>query len=169
MSAVPMNDRLSKPVIDDGQQPAAPQGQAIGADDTSEQFDSDTPTQTVAEQIGQAAISFQQERTGHSPQAATVVLNENALVVTLHTALSPAEQAIAQSPDGATQVQESHRQLLMESCEPLRQEIERITGADTSKVSATDEMLAGTVVQEFELADPLPKDKWSGNSPVGCS
>jgi uncharacterized protein YbcI len=129
----------------------------------------DTPTPNMAEQIAQVAIALQQERTGHSPQAATVVLNEDELMVTLQASLSPAEQALAQSPEGAAQVQESHQQLLTDSCEPLRQEVERITGVAAQEATADDETSTGTVVQNFRLADCVPADTWSGNSPVGSS
>ena len=65
---------------------------------------------SVAQQIARAAIVWQQQRTGHDPQSAAVVLSGD----TLHGALSPAEQALAQSPEGAAWVQEFHRQLFTE-------------------------------------------------------
>ena len=65
----------------------------------------------MAQQIAEAAIAFEQIRTGHAPQSVTVVLNENTVMITLHDALSPAEKALAKSPKGAVQVQEFHRQL----------------------------------------------------------
>ena len=52
-----------------------------------------------------------------------VVLSDSTLVVTLHGALSPAEKALAQSPAGAAQGQEFHRQLFASSSDALRQEI----------------------------------------------
>ena len=52
---------------------------------------------TMAQQIAQAAIASHQERTGHSPEAASVILSEDTLIITLHGALSPAEQALAKS------------------------------------------------------------------------
>jgi uncharacterized protein YbcI len=45
----------------------------------------------------------------------TVVLSDDTLVVTLHEALSPAEKALACTPEGAVQVQEFHRQLFKSS------------------------------------------------------
>jgi hypothetical protein len=46
---------------------------------------------TMAQQIAQAAIAFEQRRTGnHVPKSVTVVLSEGTLVITLHEALSPA-------------------------------------------------------------------------------
>jgi uncharacterized protein YbcI len=107
-----------------------------------------------------------------------VVLSEDTLVVTLHSALSPAEQALAMTSDGAAQVQEFHRQLFTSSCEPLREEIKRITGVDVREATAEIEpttgtviqvFTTGTVVQVFRLAESVPSDTWSGNSPVGCS
>ena len=129
----------------------------------------DTPTRNVAEKIAQAAIALQQERTGHSPRAATVVLKEDELMVTLQAELSPAEQKLAQSPEGAARLQESHQQRLTNSCEPLRQEIERITGVAAQEATAEDETSTGTVVQSFRLAESVPADTWSGSSPVGSS
>ena len=54
---------------------------------------------TMAQQIAQAAIAFEQRRTGnHVPKSVTVVLSEGTLVITLHEALSPAEKSMAKSP-----------------------------------------------------------------------
>ncbi len=62
----------------------------------------DKPKETMAQQIAQAAIAFEQRRTGsYVPRSVTVVLSEGTLVITLHDALSPAEKALAQSPAGA--------------------------------------------------------------------
>ena len=81
----------------------------------------------MAQQMAQAAIAFQKQRTGHAPKAVTVVLSEDTLVITLHGAL-------AQSPAGAAQVQEFHRQLFTSAAESLRQEIKRITGVEVREV-----------------------------------
>ena len=127
---------------------------------------------TVAQQIAQAALAFHQRGTGHAPKSVTVVLGADTLVVTLHGALSPAEQLLAQSAAGAAQVQKFHRQLFANSCEPLRQEIKRITGVDVREATAEVEPKTGTVVQVFttgtmvqvfQLAQSVPADNWSGN------
>src|SRR5689334_19437310 len=102
---------------------------------------------TVAQQIAQAAIASHQERTGHSPEAATVILSEDTLIITLHGALSPAEQALAKSAEGATHVQEFHKQLFINSCEPLRREIERISGIELRDATSEVETTTGTNVQ----------------------
>jgi len=127
---------------------------------------------SVAQQIAHAAIAFQQQRTGHQPQSAAVVLTGNTLLITLHGALSPADKALAQSPEGAVEVQEFHRQLFNKSANELRQEIERITGVEvreaTAEVEATTGTMVqvfttGTMVQVFMLAQGVPADSWSGN------
>ena len=101
-----------------------------------------------AQQIAQAAIAFEQRRTGnHVPKSVTVVLSEGTLVITLHEALSPAERVMARSPAGAARVQEFHRQLFANSSESLRQEIERITGMDVREATAEIEPASGAVVQ----------------------
>jgi len=104
---------------------------------------------TMAQQIAQVASAFQMERTGRMPKAVTVVQSDGTLVITLHDALSPAEQTMAKSPEGAARVQEYHRQLFNNSSEELRQEIKRITGVDVREATAEVETTTGTVVHAF--------------------
>ena len=127
---------------------------------------------SVAQQIAQAAIAFQQQRTGHEPKSVAVILSGDTLLITLHGALSSAEKALAQSPEGAAQVQEFHKQLFTNSSELLRQEIKRITGVDVREATAQVETTTGTVVQVFTtgtmvqvflLARGVPSGSWSGN------
>jgi uncharacterized protein YbcI len=129
---------------------------------------------SVAQQIAQAAIAFQQQRTGHTPKSVAVVLSGDTLLVTLHGALSPAEKTLAQSPEGAIRVQEFHRQLFTSSADALRQEIKRLTGVEVREATAEVETTTGTVVQVFTtgtmvqvflLARGVPADSWSGNDP----
>jgi uncharacterized protein YbcI len=136
------------------------------------------PNRTMAQQIAEAATEFEQLRTGHRPKAVTVVLSEETLVVTLHGALSPAEKALAQTPEGAAQLQDFHRQLFHDSADPLRREIKRITGVDVREATAEVETKTGTVVhvfttgttvQVFLLAHGIPADTWSGNGTVNQS
>ncbi len=135
----------------------------------------DKPTLTMAQQIAQAASAFEEERTGLAPSSVTVVLSEETLVITLHGALSPAEKALAKTPEGAAQVQEFHRQLFASSAEPLRQEIKRITGVEVRESTAEVEPATGTVVQVFTsgamvqvflLARGIAAETWRGNGQV---
>jgi uncharacterized protein YbcI len=93
-------------------------------------------------------------------------------VITLHGALSPAEKALAQTADGAAQVEEFHRQLFTNSFDSLRQEIKKITGVEVREAAAEVEsttgtvvkaFTTGTVVQVFLLAGSVPTGAWSGN------
>jgi uncharacterized protein YbcI len=129
---------------------------------------------TMAQEIARAASAFEQRRTGHAPKSVAVVLGGGTLVVTLHGALSPAEQALARTPAGAARVQEFHRQLFANSAEELRQEITRITGVKVREATAEVEPATGTVLQVFStgtvvqvylLAHGVPADSWSGNGP----
>ena len=131
----------------------------------------DTSKSTMAQQVAQAAITFQQQRTGHVPKSVTVVLSEDTLVITLHEALSPAEKALAKNPAGAVQVQEFHRQLFNDAADALRQEIKRITGVEVRQAAAEVEpgtgtvvqaFTTGTVVQVFLLASGIAADTWNG-------
>ena len=129
-------------------------------------------TSTKTQQIAHAASVFEQQRTGLAPSAVTVVLSEDTLVITLHGTLSPAEKALAATPEGAAHVQEFHRQLFTTSAAPLRQEIKRITGVEVREATAEVETASGTVVQVFTtgamvqvflLAHGIPTETWSGN------
>ena len=130
---------------------------------------------TMAQQVAQAASAFQQRRTGHVPNAVTVVLSGDTLVVTLQDALSPAEKALAKSVKGAAQVQEFHRQLFAASVDSLRQEIKRITGVEVREAAAEVEPSTGTVVhaftsgamvQVFLLAKSISADTWNGTATI---
>lgn len=130
-----------------------------------------TTNPNMAQQIAKAAVAFEQQRTGHAPQSVTVVLSDNTVMITLHDALSPAEKALAKSCEGATQVQEFHRQLFQNSADTLRQEIKRITGVEVREAAAEIEpttgtivhaFTTGTVVQLFLLARDVPAATWSG-------
>ena len=135
----------------------------------------DQPKSTMAQQIAQAAIAFEQRRTGnHVPKSVTVVLSEGTLVITLPDASSPAEKYLAQTPQGAAQMQEFHRQLFANSSASLRQDISRITGMDVREATAEIEpasgavvqaFTTGTVVQVFLLAGSAPTETWSGSAP----
>jgi uncharacterized protein YbcI len=108
------------------------------------------PTDSIiAQELAQVASAFQQQRTGHAPKSVTVALSEDMLVVTLHEALTPAERALAQSPVGAAQVQEFHRQLFSNSSKEMREEIKRITGREVREAAAEVEAATGTVVHAF--------------------
>jgi uncharacterized protein YbcI len=127
---------------------------------------------TVARQIAQAAIAFEQRRTGnYAPKSVTVVLSEGTLVITLHDALSPAERVLAKSAAGAAQMQEFHRQLFANSSDSFRREIERITGTPVREAAAevaptsgavVHAFTSGAVVQVFLLDGNTPTETWSG-------
>jgi uncharacterized protein YbcI len=129
---------------------------------------------TIAQQIARAAVAFEHQRTGHAPRSVAVVLGEGTLVITLHGALSPAELALAKTPDGAARVQELHRRLFDSAAGSLREEIRRITGVDVREAVAEVEPATGTVVQVFStgtsvqvylLAGPVVAGSWSGANP----
>lgn len=126
---------------------------------------------TMAQQIAQAASAFEQQRTGNAPTSVTVVQSDGTLVITLHGALSAAERALAQSPDGAAKVQEFHRKLFASASDSMRQEIKRITGVEVREATAEVEPASGTVVgvfttgttvQVYLLAQPIPAASWEG-------
>src|SRR4029077_12668477 len=135
----------------------------------------DKPKATMAQEIAEAASSFEQRRTGHVPKWVNVVLRADTLAMTLHEALTRAERDLARSATGAAQVQEFHRQLFNNSSATLRKEIQRITGVEVREATAEVEPTTGTVVQVYStgtvvqvflLAGGVATETWSGNGHV---
>lgn len=127
---------------------------------------------TIAQRLAQVASDFQLKRTGHAPKSVTVVLGANNLVITLHGAVTPAEQALAATPAGAAQIQKFHRELFASSSNELRAEIKRITGIAVREAAAEVESSSGTVIQTFamgtmiqvfQLEGKVSPETWSGD------
>lgn len=134
------------------------------------------PIQTMAQRIAAAAGELGMKRTGLMPTGVTVVQSDGTLVITLHGALSPAEMALAKTPDGALKVQEFHRELFMSNAAALRAEIERITGVEVREATAEVEpstgtvvavFATGTVVQVFLLKSAISADSWNRRAADG--
>jgi uncharacterized protein YbcI len=133
-----------------------------------------TAGSTMAHEIAQAAVAFERHRSGHAPESVSVVLGEGTLVVALHGALSPAEHALAQTPDGAARVQELQQQLFLTAGDALRENIRRITGVAVREAAAAIKpdngsvvhaFTTGTLVQVYLLAGAVPVESWSGVDP----
>jgi uncharacterized protein YbcI len=131
-----------------------------------------TEPSEMAKQIAQAVADYELKATGHAPKSVTVVIGEDTLVVTLRGALTPAETALAQSPETAARMEEFHRRLFDASSGPLRQEIERITGVPVREAAAEVQpksgsvikvFPSGTMVQVFMLDGDMSAGAWSGN------
>lgn len=136
----------------------------------------DTSHSKMAEEIARAASAFELQATGHAPKSVTVVLSDQTLVITLHGALSRAEQVLIQSPAGAAQVQEFHQQLFAIASGPFQKEIKRITGVEVREATVESAettsavvklSVPGTKVHVFLLAGSVPVGTWSGNGQAG--
>lgn len=125
---------------------------------------------SMAEQVAQAARNSHIQTSGRLPKTVAVALTEETLVISLHGALSEAERVLAQSPEGASQVQEFHRQLFLSSLNSLKEEICRITGVgireatveiDAGSGAVTHAFPSGTMVQIFQLSRAISADEWN--------
>lgn len=128
-------------------------------------MDDDTKTGVPSEkarELARVARTLQAKRTGHAPSAVTVVVGDGTLVITLHGALTSAEQAMSKTQAGAVKVQDFHRQLFASASAELRDEIQRITGVavresaaevDPNSGAIVHAFTSGTMVQVFLLAD----------------
>lgn len=137
-----------------------------------------TASITMAQRVELAAAESQQMRAGHSPSAVTAAVTDDVLVITLHDALSPAEKALAQTPEGAAQVQDFHRRLFQSSVDVLRSEIKRITGVavreaaveiESSTGAVVQAFTSGTMVQVFQLAGAISAQDWNASAPLETS
>jgi uncharacterized protein YbcI len=117
----------------------------------------------AAHQIAKAACEFEQERSGHRPSSATVVLCEDTVVVSLPGVMSPVEMDLAKNPAGAACVREFHRQVFTNSCSPLAKQIGEITGVKVREGRSELWTETGKVVQMFLLAGNVGADSWSGS------
>lgn len=127
---------------------------------------------TMAERVADAVRRSQHQRTGHAPESVTVVFSEGTLVITLHGALTTAEKVLSQTPAGAAQVREFHRQLFDSAVGPLSEEIRQITGVPVREATAEIEpstgalmqvFSTGTMVQVFQLTEGLSAATWNAN------
>ena len=104
----------------------------------------------LTQQVSRVAGELQQKRTGVAPTAVSAILSGNTLVVTLDDALTPAEQALLRTPQGAAQVQEFHRQLFASSSTSIRERIKTITGRDVREATAEIETETGAIAHAFK-------------------
>lgn len=127
--------------------------------------------QSMARQVADAAAVYQFNSTGHLPKTVTVVFSKDTLVITLHDALTPAEQAMSSTPEGAARVQEYHQQLFASSSDVLKKQIKQITGVEVREATAQVEprsgsivhaFTSGTMIQVFLMASNLTHQSWEG-------
>ena len=126
----------------------------------------DNPTLIMAQQIAEAASALEEQRTGHLPNSVTVALSDDILVVTLHEALTLAEKTLSKTPRGADQVQNFHRQLFSNSSDPLRLEINRISGRVVREAATEVEPTTGSVVHAFTTGSMVQVYLLSKNIPT---
>jgi uncharacterized protein YbcI len=103
----------------------------------------------IADQLVRVASELQQQRTGHAHGMVNAILSGDTLVVRFDDALTAAEMALSRDPRGASQVQELHRQLFLNSPEPMRQEIKQITGREVREAASEIETKSGSVTHAF--------------------
>jgi uncharacterized protein YbcI len=104
---------------------------------------------TIGERIAQAAHAFELRRTKNAREWIAVFMNEDTIVIALHGSLTAAEKALAQSPAGAAQVREFHRQMFTNASAVLLQKIKNITGMEVRDTTVEIEPTTGHVVQIF--------------------
>lgn len=122
----------------------------------------------MAQRLALAASDLLYERAGHKPISVDVILSGEILLITMYGALSQAEKALAQSPEGAARFQEFHRRSFTDFAGQLRQEVKRVTDVSLREVTANGDptsgamvqvFTSGTVVLVFLLAQCAPKAK----------
>jgi osmotically-inducible protein OsmY/uncharacterized protein YbcI len=97
----------------------------------------------------EVSIAVRKLQTKYGRKWVAVLMNEDTLVVALHGALTAAEQALAQSPAGAAEVRDFHRELFANLSHRLLPKIERIIGMKVEAATAAFEPTTGAVVRLF--------------------
>lgn len=129
----------------------------------------------MARQIAEAVSAYEDRSGSHLHKSMTVVLSDQTLVITLRGALSPIEHTLAQTPNGAAQLQEFHRDLFADNPGSLRHEVKRITGVEICEAVTEVEpasgavvkvSTSGTVVHVILLEGNVPADTWNGSGPI---
>lgn len=126
---------------------------------------------SLARQIAQHIRAYHARVEGHPPEAITVVVHGRTLVISLEGALSSVELSLMQSPSGAAQVQEFHRQLFWKPSSTLWHEISKLLGIEGVEPSGdgpasracVQAFANGTVIHVFLLDQPAPASSWSGS------
>jgi uncharacterized protein YbcI len=121
---------------------------------------------TVCQKIARAARAFEKRRTKHGRKWVALFMNEDTIVIALHGSLTAAEKALAQSPAGAAQVRELHRQLFNNVSTILVQNIKSITGMVVRDTTAEIEPRTGSVVHMF-TTDTVEGDVPARTRPAG--
>jgi|SRR5579871_503548 len=101
----------------------------------------------IGQEIARAARIFEKRRTNHGRKWVAVFLNEDTIVIVLYGALTVAEKALAQSPAGAVQIQEFHRQLFAKVPDAFHRRIKSITGMEVRNTTADIDLTTGGVRQ----------------------
>jgi uncharacterized protein YbcI len=105
------------------------------------------PKRTIGQRIARAARAFEMRRTQQSHKWVAVFMNEETMVIALHSILTESEKALARSPAGAAQVQEFHVRLFATLSATLRRKIKSITGLEVHDVTAEIDPTGCSVVQ----------------------
>jgi uncharacterized protein YbcI len=103
----------------------------------------------IGQEIARAARAFEKRRTNHGRKWSAVFLNEDTIVIVLYGSLTAAEKALAQSPAGAAQIQEFHRQLFANVPAAMHRKIKSITGMEVRNTTAEIDPMTGSVRQIF--------------------
>ena len=115
---------------------------------------------TIGQQIARAAHLLEKRRSMQGRKWEAVFMNEDTILIALHGSLTAAEKIVAQSPAGAAEVLDFHRQLFTNASDTLRQQIKCITGMEVCATTGEIDPAIGsvvhlfttdTVVQEFPL------------------
>lgn len=101
---------------------------------------------SITDQIAQGVWDFELERTGYAPEAVSVVLNNDILVIKRHRALAPAERFLAATDDW---LHGFPRDRLISPSDTIWQDIERITGREFYECTAETEHFASNIQHVF--------------------
>ena len=105
--------------------------------------------------VAKAITQFELEHLGRGPQEVRAWIIRDLILIRLKGVLTPAEETLAQGPEGLRLVKEIRRQLIESSRSLLDEIVQRLTGVQVLSLHSDISVKTGERIIVFTLAEDL--------------
>ena len=105
--------------------------------------------------VAKAITQFELEHLGRGPQEVRAWIIRDLILIRLKGVLTPAEEKLAQGPEGLRLVKEVRRQLIENSSSLLDEIVQRLTGVQVLSLHSDISVKTGERIIVFTLAEDL--------------
>ena len=105
--------------------------------------------------IAKAITQFEREHLGRGPQEVRAWIIQNLILIRLKGILTPAEEKLAQDPEGLRLVKEVRRQLIESSSSLLTEIVRRLADVQVVSLHSDISVKTGERIIVFTLAEDL--------------